>query len=170
MITRKSLEFLGYVNHEIGTDGRVWSRINSKRKVLPSWKELKGFTKVGSRKYKRVELNSKTWSVHRLVALAFIPNPLGYPCVLHNNDKCKENNVENLRWGTQEQNVQDIKKHNPSWQRGSKSASAKLKEEHIPEIRKLYKDGITKAEIARRFKVSFGAINSIILNRTWTHI
>ena len=45
--------------------------------------------------------------VHRLVAIAFIPNPNGYPKVRHRDDNPKNNNVENLEWGTQGDNIRD---------------------------------------------------------------
>ena len=41
---------------------------------------------------------TKTFSVHRLVAQAFIPNPKGYPYVLHNDDNPRNNKVDNLRF------------------------------------------------------------------------
>ena len=46
-------------------------------------------------------------SVSRLVANAFLDNPNNYPCVLHNDDNPKNNNVENLEWNTQKKNQQD---------------------------------------------------------------
>ena len=45
--------------------------------------------------------------IHRMVAMEYIPNPKGYSNVLHWDDDPTNNNVENLRWGTQRMNWED---------------------------------------------------------------
>jgi hypothetical protein len=47
----------------------------------------------------------KSFYVHRLVAEAFLNNSNNYPNVLHLDDNPKNNNVLNLKWGSQSQNM-----------------------------------------------------------------
>ena len=58
--------------------------------------------------YKMVRLckngNMKAFSVHRLAAIAFIPNPSDYPQVNHKDENKSNNNVDNLEWCTNEYN------------------------------------------------------------------
>lgn len=58
--------------------------------------------------YKRVQLyknnKGKKYSVHRLVAIAFIPNPHGKEQVNHIDENKGNNHVENLEWVTNLEN------------------------------------------------------------------
>lgn len=47
----------------------------------------------------------KYYSIHRLVAQTFIPNPNNYPCVNHKDENPNNNAVENLEWCTYSYNL-----------------------------------------------------------------
>ena len=65
--------------------------------------------KIGSNGYERVVLSvnniPKGYSIHRLVANTFIPNPDNYPIVNHKDENKTNNRVDNLEWCTQKYNV-----------------------------------------------------------------
>ena len=60
-----------------------------------------GYEYVSLRKNK----HNKNYSVHRLVAQAFIPNPNNYSDVNHKDGNKRNNNVNNLEWCTRSYNL-----------------------------------------------------------------
>ena len=48
--------------------------------------------------YIQVKLNKERFKVHRLVAMAFIPNPDGLPQINHKNEIKTDNRPDNLEW------------------------------------------------------------------------
>lgn len=65
--------------------------------------------KIGKHGYKEVVLimNGKRHCcrIHKLVALAFLPNPLNLPCINHLNEDKSDNRVCNLEWCTVQYNT-----------------------------------------------------------------
>lgn len=76
--------------YEVSSIGRVRNRANGKilkQKTIPGG-------------YKKIMIKRRSFSVHRLVALAFIANPRNCPTVNH-KDRVRDNNdVGNLEWAT----------------------------------------------------------------------
>lgn len=55
--------------------------------------------------YLFVNCNGKSKRIHRIVGLAFIPNPHNLETIDHINNNPADNRVENLRWMTRADNV-----------------------------------------------------------------
>ena len=51
--------------------------------------------------------------IHRLIALAFIPNPENKPYVMHINDDPTNYLIENLKWGTPRENAKGVINRRP---------------------------------------------------------
>lgn len=73
----------------------------AKNKVFALCYDNYGYPIVSLTKNKK----AKTKTVHRLVALAFIPNPDKKPQVNHIDGNKSNNSVENLEWATNRENV-----------------------------------------------------------------
>ena len=48
-------------------------------------------------------------SNHQLVAEAYVPNPHGYTEILHIDDNNRNNHYSNLKWGTHEENMKNVR-------------------------------------------------------------
>ncbi len=112
---------------------------------------------------------NRTERVHRLVALTFIPNPLGLPKVNHIDGNKRNNNINNLEWCTQLENIQCAKEQGLMI-KGTKANNSKLNEACVVEIRGLIKEGYTNREIGDIFNVHAGTISCIRLGRNWSHV
>lgn len=98
----------GYIHYYISRDGRIVSFMNR------SPREMKPYHTNHGHLY--VDLSNGNgyrtrYLVHRLVAEHFIDNPNHYPVVRHINDIPYDNDVDNLEWGTQADNIEDMKKN-----------------------------------------------------------
>lgn len=105
-VLERNLGFMGYPEYSVDTDGNVWSYLNNKWGITNKPHKLK--TIKGNRGYLHLMLYNgichKRFSVHRLVAMAFIPNPYKKPFIDHINAIRIDNNVKNLKWVTNKEN------------------------------------------------------------------
>ncbi len=173
----KYIEINGYDGfYRVGDDGSVWTRrITGRGKnKYGEWRRMKptphirsGHLLVGLSK------NGKTTSkyVHLLVLECFKGVcPPGMEA-RHFPDRSPSNNcVDNLVWGTRQENQIDRVTHGTS-NRGERCAVCKLTEEKVRRIRYLRERfNTTFTELSLAFNVNPGTIHAITKRRTWKHV
>lgn len=134
-------------NYEVSTFGRV--RNISTGEILQGSLTPKGG-------YVRVSLGKKHHRVHRLVALAFIPNPNNYPQVHHKDEDKTNNHVDNLEWMLNKDN-------NSSANKNTKKPKAKSIPYKKREVRFILKNkGVkTAPELARKYNRQIDSISKV---------
>ena len=79
--------------------------------------------------------------------------------------------LENLAYGTVQENVNDAFSHIGNYAEGERNNMAVLTEKDIPEIRRLYAEGKTPTEIAKNYPgITPEAIGMAARRKTWRHI
>ncbi|WDS60548.1 major capsid protein [Bacillus phage BC-6] len=112
---------------------------------------------------------SKVFSVHRLVASAFLGNPYNLPQVNHKDGNRENNHVDNLEWVTQEDNLKHQQENNLC-PKGEENGNSKLTTAEVVSIIKL-NDGIhISKEVAEMYGCTMDNIRSIWNCKTWKHI
>lgn len=164
--------FSGYF---AGSDGTIWTTKRCSTKLTKNssqkWARIKH--KIEKTGYLRLSLSKEnkrqTVSVHKLVLESFIgPCPEGHQCrhLDGNPTNCR---LDNLAWGTVQENHDDKKRHG-TMARGTVIGNSKLTEDQVVEIRQLVREGVFLKEIARRFGISDTNAAQIVRRKTWGHL
>jgi hypothetical protein len=148
--------------YEIGSHGSVKSFYNSGRKYLAGAINKSGYRVVTLSK----GAVTKTFRINRLVAAAFIENPLGLEQVNHKNGNPLNNRTSNLEWVTQSENIiHSIRKL--GGRHGFLTTLAKLSFEEAEEIRILSSFGASRKVLAEAYSVNPTTIHRILHGEIW---
>lgn len=151
----------GFPTYEVSDQGNL-------RRVVPLKFQLnrKGYPQCAIYRKKR----KTTIAVHRLVAMAFLPEPEEGKDQVNHIDGTKTNNSpENLEWVTNHQNALHAQANGLFVQRkGEAHGMAKITREQADAIRKECRaKGATHRQIAERYGISAALVAGISCGRLW---
>lgn len=107
--------------------------------------------------------------VHRLVLEAFVGfSEPGHEC-RHGDRDTTNNRLSNLSWGTRSQNAEDRRKHG-TMPLGESHKKSKITDDIVRSIREMRKNGELIKDIAKRFGVTFGCVQGVLLGKVWKHV
>jgi hypothetical protein len=163
--------------YSISDTGVVWSegRWTEWNGTVRWTKEKEKLARFSPKGYVVVCLSTdgknKAFSVHRLVAQSFIPNPEGLKEVNHINGDKSDNRVENLEWSDRSRNItHSYRVLESSNKDGTNNGRHVVNEDDVREIRMLKSQGISTRELSQRFGVSDGQIRRIFHRIAWSHV
>jgi DNA-binding CsgD family transcriptional regulator len=134
-----------------------------KGKILRAGTHKNGYAKFSFCKNGKIYFFSR----HKLIATAFIPNPLNLPCINHIDNNPKNDSIDNLEWCTFQHNTRHaIRQGRLSWV-GKKNGGAKLKEIEVLDI---FKTKVSSKEIAAKYNISWQTVNDIRAGRRWCEL
>lgn len=141
----------------INTDGRVFSVME-----LTPYEDQDGYMRVHVFKEKK----HKRPGVHSLMARTFLSEPKpGQDQVRHLDGNRKHNAIDNLAWGTVQENGADKARHGSA--RGSKNGRAILTESKVQDIKARLLGGEKASVLADEFCVSDSTIYAIKSGKNW---
>lgn len=163
--------------YEVSDQGRVRSvarvvdMVDGRRytvagRVRAPWTDRKGYVHVVLYRNDR----GKRFTVHSLVARAFLGECPDGMEVCHGNGAAADNRLANLRYDTRSANMLDKREHGTACA-GEQNARARLTEAEVRAIRRAYASGeMNQMELARRYKTPQTNISQIVHRHTWRHV
>ena len=110
-------------------------------------------------------------SIHRMVAMAFVPNPHNKSVVNHIDANPLNNCAENLEWVTPAENLQHAINLGNLKLRGVHNGNSILDENKVREMRRLKAEcGMSNKEIADLFNVRTDTATLAIKGRNWAWV
>lgn len=109
----------------------------------------------------------ETLGVHRIVALAFIPGT--GDVVRHLDGNPLNNAVENLAWGSFNDNEADKLRHGRR-PMGEAHHNSKMKDGDVRKIRELHARGFSQLKIAAALNLNRGVVGVVVRGEGWNHV
>lgn len=139
-------------------NGETYHRNGGKPRLLPIYIKYKTPNYPIAKVSISIPGYTRSLKVSRLVALAYIPNPENKPCVCHKDNNPLNNHVDNLYWGTVQENIQQ--KVNEGRSIKQSKFSDRLKDRIVRYKRRHPNKSIR--ELANKFDISLSSVFRIL--------
>lgn len=167
----------GFPGYYISKRGHLWSRY-SKGVLSTVWNKKKFYLSSTNGRYKTSVVHETLGKIkmnrYRLVAIAWIPNPLKKQEVCHKDSNPTNDYYKNLYWGTHKENMNDMKKagtfyspfidKNPNRGKRGWQTNSNLTEPQFRSIIKLRESGLSNKYIIIKLGIN---ISSPGISRIW---
>ena len=153
--------------YHITEDGKIYNS-NTRKYLSPQVKYEPRST--FQRMYVGLYINGKQkfFTVARMVAELYVPNPNKYLQVNHIDGNPLNNSVNNLEWVTQSQNIRHAINVGLKNMKGINNTSAKLSPTMVEQAKLDYNTHqYSLRQLASKYNVSYTAIRYAIKEKTW---
>jgi len=152
-------------NYLVDEDGNIYNAKTGHKKSLY-------INRDGYQVLDIYENNKATrYTVHRIVAIAFIPNPENKPCVNHIDGDKTNNKVTNLEWATYSENNKHAFEAGLSTpKRGELNGRADMTDATANRVCKMIEEGYRNKEISETLNISRSVVKQVRSGKTWKHI
>jgi hypothetical protein len=164
----------GLAGYQINRSGQILSLpkqlVNARGSFITKPKILKTITSYQGYKMINLTMGGKGlhFTIHRLLAITFIPNPDNHPIINHIDGNKGNNDLANLEWCTHKHNSKHAIRIGMNRRaNGVNAPKAKLQPSDIPEILKLKSDGLTYVAIGRKYGIAPGSVRAICTGKSW---
>lgn len=159
-----------FKNYEVSNYGDVKSLSYKTPKLLRKYYSKDGYIQYS------LYINGKQFrtGAHRLVALAFIPNPKNKETVNHKDGNKHNNYYKNLEWMSRSEQMKHAYELGlKTKMQGTINYNHSLTNNQVREIRKIYKSHSKiygMIPLAKKYGVSEPTINRIVHNRSYKNV
>ena len=153
-------------NYYATEDGMIYS--GKSNKYLSTRKSKRGYLLVNL----SINGKCKTFSVHSLIAKAYIPNPDNLPEINHIDGNKENNHINNLEWCAPSYNcIHALRENLRIPAKGIDTKNGCFTDEDIITIRELYDSKqYSQYKLAEIYGVTRSAIQQIVERKTYKHV